>query len=69
MSKQLTGIRENLHYHENSIEDNLNAYLPELAYELLLTEPTNVSPAQGMSPTTSEFLAVRFGSDAVSSRR
>jgi hypothetical protein len=31
MSKQLLGIRENLHYYENSAEDNLNAVLPRLA--------------------------------------
>ncbi|MEA1872577.1 MAG: hypothetical protein U9M91_04220 [Chloroflexota bacterium] len=31
MSKQLTGTRENLHYHENSAEGNLNADLPRLA--------------------------------------
>jgi hypothetical protein len=31
MNKQLLGIRENLHYYENSAEDNLNAGLPRLA--------------------------------------
>jgi len=35
MSKQLTGIRENLHYHENSTEGNLNADLPRLADRVL----------------------------------
>jgi len=31
MNKQPTGIRENLHYHENSTEDNLSVGLPGLA--------------------------------------
>jgi hypothetical protein len=31
MSKQLIGIKENLHYHENRVEGNLNANLPRLA--------------------------------------
>jgi len=44
MSRQLTGIREDLHYHENSVEDNLNADLPRLADELLLTKSPNMFP-------------------------
>jgi len=43
MSKQLTGIRENLHYHENSTEANLNAGLPRLTDGLLIVMLVGIS--------------------------
>jgi len=62
MSKQPTGIRENLHYHENSAGGNLNAGLPRLTYKLLLTKSLNVFPGARYVSATSEFSTVRSGS-------